>query len=71
MAQRHSQVHGLDYDEIFSAVVKITTIRLIIAIAVSLKWSIRQLDVKNAFLYGLLKEIIYMVQPPGFEDLKF
>lgn len=66
MAQRHSQVHGLDYDEIFSAVVKITTIRLIIAIAVSLKWSIRQLDV-----YGLLKEIIYMVQPPGFEDLKF
>lgn len=71
MAQRHSQVHALDYDEIFSAVVKITTIRIIIAIAVSLKWSIRQLDVKNAFLYGLLKEIIYMVQPPGFEDLKF
>ena len=43
-----------------------TTMRLIIAIAASKGWSLRQMDVKNAFLHGDLQEEIYMTPPPGF-----
>ncbi|KAH9751634.1 retrovirus-related pol polyprotein from transposon RE2 [Citrus sinensis] len=49
-------------------VIKPTTIRLVLALATSSKWLIKQLDVRNAFLHGQLKEIAYMEQPPGFTD---
>lgn len=68
VAQGYSRVHGLDYEETFSPVVKPTTIHLILALAVLLKWSLQQLDAKNAFFHGFLKEIIYMEQPLGFKD---
>ena len=68
VAQGFSQEAGFDFLETFSLVVKPTTIRLMLSIVVTQGWSIRHLDVNNAFLHGDLEEEIYMKQPPGFEQ---
>ncbi|GJU47692.1 ribonuclease H-like domain-containing protein [Tanacetum coccineum] len=68
VANGRSQQQGIDCDETFSPVVKPATIRTVLSLAVSRQWPIHQLDVKNAFLHGHLKETVYMHQPPGISE---
>ena len=68
VAKGFHQQAGIDFHETFSPVIKLATVRLIIAVAVSCNWSLRQLDVSNAFLHGYLKEDVFMQQPPGYVD---
>ena len=62
-----NQKKGIDFEEIFSPVVKMTSIRVVLGLAASLKLEIEQLDVKTAFLHGDLEEEIYMEHPEGFK----
>lgn len=66
VARGFTQQYGLDYEETFSPVAKMTSVRVLISLAASLRWKMWQLDVKNAFLYGEVDREIYMCQPPGF-----
>ena len=68
VAKGFSQVEGLDFDQIFSPIVRFETVRLILALAALEGWTISGLDVKSAYLYGTLDEEIYMEQPEGFVD---
>ncbi|KAL2454952.1 Retrovirus-related Pol polyprotein from transposon TNT 1-94 [Abeliophyllum distichum] len=65
VAKGFSQKHGIDYNEIFSPVVKYTTIRVLLALVAQHDWEIEQMDVKTAFLHGDLDETIHMMQPEG------
>jgi hypothetical protein len=69
VAKGFKQCHGVDYDDTFSHVVKATTIRLILLVVVSRGWCLRQLDVQNVFLYGVLEVDVFMHQPHDFHGL--
>jgi histone deacetylase 1/2 len=71
VAKGFKQRHGIDYDDTYSPVIKPTTIRVILSLAVMQGWQMRQLDVDNAFLHGHLEEDVYMVQPAGYVDSRF
>ncbi|RZB80750.1 N-terminal acetyltransferase B complex auxiliary subunit NAA25 isoform C [Glycine soja] len=67
VAKGFHQVHGFNFHETFSRVVKPVTILVVLTLALSQGWDLFQLDVNNAFLNGLLEETVYMTQPAGFE----
>nr|GEU30263.1 putative ribonuclease H-like domain-containing protein [Tanacetum cinerariifolium] len=69
VAQGHTQDEGIDYEEVFAPVVRIKAIRLFLAYASFMGFMVYQMDVKSAFLYGTIKEEVYVCQPPEFEDL--
>ena len=66
VAKGFKQIHGVDYDETFSPVAMIKSIRILLAIAAYYDYEIWQMDVKTAFLNGSLLEDVYMTQPEGF-----
>jgi hypothetical protein len=71
VAKGNHQQSDLDFDETFSPVVKPAIVRIVLSLAAQNRWSLRQLDVSNAFLHGSLKEHVYMQQPQGFIDLAY
>ncbi|GJR29026.1 putative ribonuclease H-like domain-containing protein [Tanacetum coccineum] len=70
VAQGHRQEEGIDYDEVFAHVARIKAIRLFLAYASYMDFTVYQMDVKSAFLYGTIEEEVYVSQP-GFVDPKF
>ena len=68
VAKGYSQIPGMDYTDTFLLVVRLETIRAILALVVSQDWEIQQMDMKGTYLNGMLKEEVYMKQPKGFED---
>ncbi|CAH9098391.1 unnamed protein product [Cuscuta epithymum] len=69
VARGFSQTYGKDYKDTFAPVAKLNTVRVVLSLASNLSWNLWQMDVKNAFLQGELEEEVYMVPPPGLEDL--
>ncbi|GKV30596.1 hypothetical protein SLEP1_g39391 [Rubroshorea leprosula] len=70
VAQGYKQEYGIDYIETFAPVAKMTTVRLLITLSAMHQWPISQMDVKNAFLHGNLKETVYMKPPLGYSHSK-
>ncbi|GJX71423.1 putative ribonuclease H-like domain-containing protein [Tanacetum coccineum] len=71
VAQGYTQEEGIDYDEVFAPVARIEAIRLFLAYASFMNFIVYQMDVKSAFLYGIIEEEVYVCQPLGFEDPEF
>ncbi|GJY33134.1 retrotransposon protein, putative, ty1-copia subclass [Tanacetum coccineum] len=68
VARGFTQRTGIDYNEVFSPVVRHTSIRVILALTACKDYELEQLDVKTAFIHGNLEEVIYMRQPSGYEQ---
>ena len=68
VALGNRQEYGIDYDEKFAPIAKMTTMCTILAIAASRSWPLYQMDVKSAFLHGDLKEEVYMCLPKGYDS---
>jgi hypothetical protein len=68
VAGGHRQVEGIDYDETYAPVSRMTTLRILLGVSACKGWIVHQLDIKTAFLHGKADLDIYMRQPPGFQD---
>jgi hypothetical protein len=71
VAQGFSQKEGIDYEETFPPVAHLEVIRILLAFSVAKGFKLQQMDVKSAFLNGVLEEEVYVRQPPGFESEKY
>nr|CAD39343.2 OSJNBa0094O15.12 [Oryza sativa Japonica Group] len=70
VAQGFTQVEGLDFGETFAPVARLEAIRILLAFALCFDIKLFQMDVKSAFLNGEIAELVFVEQPPGFEDPK-
>jgi hypothetical protein len=70
VAQGYTQVEGLDFEETFAPVARLEAIRILLAYATSHNIKLYQMDVKSDFLNGKINKLVYVEEPPGFEDLK-
>nr|GEZ81551.1 ribonuclease H-like domain-containing protein [Tanacetum cinerariifolium] len=71
VAQGHTLEEWIDYDEVFTPVARIEAIRLFLAYASFMGFTVYQMDVKSAFLYGTIDEEVYVMQPPGYQDPEY
>ncbi|GJY62221.1 putative ribonuclease H-like domain-containing protein [Tanacetum coccineum] len=71
VVQGHSQEEGINYEEVFASVARIEAIRLFLAYASYMGFTVYQMDVKSAFLYGTIDKEVYVMQPLGFQDPQF
>ena len=65
VAKGFTQEYGIDYEETFTLVALISSVRALLVVATISKWDLFQMDVKNAFLNGDLSEEVYLQPPPG------
>jgi len=70
VAQGFTQTYGIDYEETFSLVAKLNSIRVLLSLGADLDWELHQMDVKNVFLNGKLEKEVYMKFPPSFEYIE-
>jgi hypothetical protein len=71
VAQGLTQIEGLDFGETYAPVARLESIRILLAYAAHHDFKLYQMDVKSVFLNGPLSELVYIEQPPGFEDPKY
>ncbi|GJQ99288.1 retrovirus-related pol polyprotein from transposon TNT 1-94 [Tanacetum coccineum] len=70
VAQGYNQQEGIDYNETYAPVARLESIRILLAYYCTLDFKLFQMDVKTAFLNGLINEEVYVAQPPGFIDFE-
>jgi hypothetical protein len=70
VAQGYTQIEGLDFGETFAPVARLEAIRILLAYACAHNIKLYQMDVKSVFLNDKISELVYVEQPPGFEDPK-
>jgi hypothetical protein len=68
VAKAYAQTYGIDYQETFSPIAKLNTVRVLLSLVANLDWPLHQLDVKNAFFHGDLEEEVYMDIPSGYSS---
>jgi len=71
VAKGYNQEEGIDYGETFAPVARLEDVRLLLAFACMSGFKLFQMDVKSAFLNGIINEEVYVEQPPGFEDHQY
>ena len=71
VTQGYSQKEGIDYEETFAPVARLESIRILLAFAIAKGFKLFQMDVKSAFLNGVIQEEVYVRQPLGFESEKY
>jgi len=70
VAKGYNQGKGIDYDETYAPLVRLEAIRIMLVISSLLNFKLFQMDMKSAFVNGLIKEEVYVEQPPRFKDFE-